>query len=268
MKFSRKSLLAALPAAALAGSMLSAPVAGAQSVDMGSLSPEAIQGSIMGQECSVATTATKEGVEGNAYADVTSRTGGVEEEDKAYFRLDGWGGPDGQNARIAFASEKPLKNVTITLKLDEKLDEIKAASPQPELGIAVGKFSLRSDPRVGVDIRDEVDEAIEGNTITLKIDEVPANGSLGFTYTSTTPAPGEGERIVNAASLTGEGLAEAGFCEDTPGVFGSMPIPDLGSLGLGGGLALAAALAVGGGAWAVQNGMVQLPPEIAALLPQ
>lgn len=44
-------------------------------------------------------------------------------------------------------------------------------------------------------------------------------------------------------------------------------VPDFGSLALGGGLALAAALAVGGGAWAIQNGMIQLPPELAALLP-
>lgn len=43
--------------------------------------------------------------------------------------------------------------------------------------------------------------------------------------------------------------------------------PNFGSLALGGGLALAAALAVGGGAWAIQNGMIQLPPELAALLP-
>ena len=45
------------------------------------------------------------------------------------------------------------------------------------------------------------------------------------------------------------------------------PGPDFGSLALGGGLALAAALAVGGGAFAIQNGMIQLPPELAALLP-
>ena len=267
MKFSRRSMLAVAPVVALAGSALSAPVAGAQSVEMGSLSPEAIQGSIMGQSCALATTATKDGVEGNSYADVSSRTGVVEEKDKAYFRVDGWGGTGGQNSRIAFATEKPLKNVKITLKLDDKLKEVKAHDPQPELGIAVGKYSLTAEPKVGVDIREKVTEKIEGNTITLTIPEVPANGSLGYSYSSTTGAPGQGEKVVNAASLTGEGLAEAGFCEDTPGALGSVPSPDLGSLAIGGGLAIAAALAAGGGAWAVQNGLIQLPPELAAMLP-
>lgn len=44
--------------------------------------------------------------------------------------------------------------------------------------------------------------------------------------------------------------------------------PDFGSLALGGGLAVAIAASLGGAYWAWQQGLIQLPPEITALLPK
>lgn len=322
MKINRRPLLAIIPAAALAGSMLTAPVAGAQS----SLPvPEDLLGSASGS------------------LDLGSLGGGTcgtQVVTPANLETSGWFTPADENEPTFTDDEDaPLGDGALAFEQDEagtslyKKSGVLLASILSESGDVAMNYQFKSSgqaPALQIRILDGNVQGNDGET-------------NGFATIVWSPSPGEPGKWTDAkvseaknfwvtrpvlkkdsnevwlnrgeeASLkeivehlngndkdakvseygvqqtkenTATGVAVDQFvfgCETTDfepkpvvdddnedpatgGFFGSLENPDFGSLALGGGLALAAALAVGGGAFAIQNGMIQLPPELAALLP-
>lgn len=250
MKLNRRPLVAIIPAAVLAGSVLAAPVAGAQS-DMGSLSPEAIQGSINGKECtSVTTTATRSINDDGTANSVDGRTGNVEVEPDAIFRIDGWGAGADTKTRIVVGSTKELKNAEVTLKFDERATSVvEGTQHNPSLPRWTWDGMQNPVPTVTGEPADK--------SVTLELGDMPEDSSIAYEYTSALPGGLEQDApVFEEALLTADGLAEAGFCEDTPSALGSLTDPGFGSLPLSGSVL---AIAIGGGIWAEQNGLIPAP---------
>lgn len=205
MKTVKKSLVASACGVALvAGSALSAPIAGAQS---GSLSPESL-----GPQCESATSdATLKLPAG----DVEGRTGGVP-ADKGLVRVDGWGSADQANTRFGFATATELTNVTLTLELDEDLENVQDASIETPGAANVDEI-FEEEVEGGVDVIDETFDE-DTNTATVEIAKVDANSSLSVTY-AATPSEGVTE-VTNKMTVTADNLGEAGFCGE--GIVGSI----------------------------------------------
>ena len=312
MKLSRRPMLAVLPAVALAGSMLTAPVAGAQSSLpipedlLGSASGSLNLGSLGGDTC------------------------GTEVVNPDNLDASGWFTPQDEN-KPSFVEDEdaPLGNGALALAHHEKGTSLykKSGAPLSSLLTADGQVAMNYQFKSS------------GQAPALQIRLLGANvkgtngEDNGFATIVWSPEPGDADTWTDAKApesaefwVTREILDEAGEEVEIPRgeqhtlkelvealtagdgsdatvseygvqqtkensatgvavdqfVFGcettdfekSAPAapaptgPDFGSLALGGGLALAAALAVGGGAFAIQNGMIQLPPELAAMLPQ
>lgn len=320
MKNNRRPLLAIIPAAALAGSMLTAPVAGAQSSLpipedlLGSASGSLNLGSL-GEEPCGEKVVTPSNMGGWATPEDENEAKIVTTDDEDYGTGVLQMTPDeGQGTSLyKGANNVPLESL---LDADDEAKQIsyqyKGEGQAPALQIRVlnanvvdGTGSNHGDPysesedgfativwspadgtadwqtatasndqfwvtRPIVQDPEAIDEdghLEEGNELLLErgkrrtleeiigmLGEDTVINSYGVQQTKDNETPTT--QVDNFVF----GCETTDFEMDPPG-------PDFGSLALGGGLALAAALAVGGGAFALQNGMIQLPPELAAMLP-
>ena len=322
MKFSRMPLLAAVPAALLAGSMLSAPVAGAQSSLptpedlLGSASGSLDLGSLGGDDCGTEVV-NPDNLEASGWftpgdenkpsfaADADAPLGdgalALAQHDKGTSLYKKSGAPlsslltaDGQvamNYQFKSSGQAPALQIrvlganvkgnsetetngfaTIVWSPAEgeagKWTDAKASEAKnfwvtrPVLNKDNGEVWLERGKEASLK---EIVEHLNGNGKAATVSE------YGVQQTKENSATGVAvDQFVFGCETTDfEAAIEPGDDEDVPGGFlGSLQNPDVGSLALGGGLALAAALTVGGGAFAIQNGLIQLPPELAAMLPQ
>lgn len=304
MKFSRKPLLAAVPAALIAGSMLSAPVAGAQSSLpipedlLGSASGSLAPGSLGGDTCGTEVVTPNAMGAWFTPGDETKPTFVADDEAPLGDGALAFAQDAEQGTSLYKKSGAPLSSILTESGGVAMHYQFKSSAQAPALQIRILDGNVKGDdgetngfativwspapgeagkwtdakaseatdfwvtrPVLEKDSNEvwlnrgdkkslkEIIEHLNGNNKTAKVSE------YGVQQTKENSATGVAvDKFVFGCETTDFEPAPAG--------------PDFGSLALGGGLALAAALAVGGGAWAVQNGMIQLPPEIAALLSQ
>ena len=328
MKINRRPILAIIPAAALAGSMLTAPVAGAQSSLpipedlLGSASGSLDLGSLGGDPCGekVVTPNNMGGWDTpddeNEAKIVASADVDVEVFGSGVLEMK----PDASQGTSLY---KDAKNVPVSSLLDENgaakpiSYQYKGEGQAPALQIRVLGANVVKDPT-------KTEAPFEKTTDGFAtIVWSPADGTAAWQEAEATESEdfwvsrtilkdpeglddkgeltdgndillkrGERTTLEEIVDILGEQAVISAYgvqqtkdnktpttqvddfvfgCETTDFEVDSKetaPVgPDFGSLALGGGLALAAALAVGGGAFAIQNGMIQLPPELAALLP-
>ena len=324
MKLNRRPLLAIIPAAALAGSMLTAPAAGAQSSLpipeelLGSASGSLNLGSLGEDPCGEKVV-TPDNMGGWATPGDENKAEIVATTDEGF----GTGvlemKPDAEKGTSLY---KRANNVPLTSLLDDS-DEVKPISYKykgegqaPALQIRVlganivdsptgnppytkstnGFATIVWSPAAGTDAWQTADATGDQFWVTRTIVEDPAavdeEAKELEAGNDVLLKRGERRTLKEIIGLLGEGTVIESYGvqqtkdNSTPTtqvdnfVFGCettdfekeapeapAPGPDFGSLAIGGGLALAAALAIGGGAFALQNGMIQLPPELAALLP-
>ena len=328
MKINRRPLLAIIPAAALAGSMLTAPVAGAQSSLpipedlLGSASGSLDLGSLGGDPCGekVVTPNNMGGWDTpddeNEAKIVPSADVDVEAFGSGVLEMK----PDASQGTSLY---KDAKNVPVSSLLDENgaakpiSYQYKGEGQAPALQIRVlganvvngpsdgsPEYTVSDDgfativwsPAGGTDqwqtatapdtadfwvtrtIVKDPQDVVEGGNLGAENDVVLKRGDRA-TLEEIVDMLGE-QAVISAYGVQQTKDNKTPTTQVDDFVFGcettdfevdskeTAPVgPDFGSLALGGGLALAAALAVGGGAFAIQNGMIQLPPELAALLP-
>lgn len=324
MKLNRRPLLAIIPAVALAGSMLTAPVAGAQS----SFLPEDVIGDVMGSvgsseeddseapvtpaPCDKIEVVNSQSAEGwstpgdETAAEFRALANGAEKNAPAgpgglfFPDFDPNATPKKPGTSLYKKVNKPLKDL---LDADGKVStdigfsyysdgtapalqlRITGASGVADNGFATIVLSPENSDKAWKKLTPDTVKTSDKFWVTKDIKD--AEGEVVLKRQTQTATLAEIIALNPGATLQHVGVQKTqenktantyvdNFvfgCETTnfeaapDGFFGSLENPDFGSLALGGGLALAAALAVGGGAWAIQNGMIQLPPELAALLP-
>ena len=312
MKLSRRPMLAVLPAVALAGSMLTAPVAGAQSSLpipedlLGSASGSLNLGSLGGDSCGTEVV-TPEGAEGAGWTTPGDETPATIEEVTDHTSAGALVfGPDSEEKKGTSLYKASGKKLETILDAEGQLSspltfDYTSEGQAPALQIRLRDASVanwgtpninfativwspaasdgswkKAEPKADAaewwitrDVLDadgtEVHAQGPSNLTTLdKLVELNPNATIIEYGVQKTQENNENNVAID--NFTFE-CVTTDFEKEAPAAPAPTG-PDFGSLALGGGLALAAALAVGGGAFAIQNGLIQLPPELAAMLPQ